>query len=57
MGKSGRCTSGEHESAHYQSIDDNWDNPHRLAGFHTELLFKPMWDAADVLMTRQIEVG
>jgi hypothetical protein len=39
-----------------QSIDNDDDNPHRLAGFHTEMLFKSMWDAADVLTTRQLEV-
>jgi Protein of unknown function (DUF4238) len=38
------------------SIDDDADNPHRLAGFQTEMLFKAMWEAADVLTTRQIEV-
>ncbi len=31
-------------------------NPHQVAGIHTELLFKAMWDAADVLIKRQIEV-
>ncbi|MFF4893443.1 DUF4238 domain-containing protein [Micromonospora chersina] len=40
----------------YQSINDGPDNPHRLAGFHTEMLFRAMWEAADVLTTRQIEV-
>ncbi|SFH83887.1 Protein of unknown function [Cryobacterium levicorallinum] len=40
----------------HQSIDDDIDNPHRLAGVHTEMLFKGMWQAADVLTTRQIEV-
>jgi hypothetical protein len=44
------------DPAQNQSIDDDGDNPHRLAGFHTELLFKSMWEAADVLTTRQIEV-
>jgi hypothetical protein len=39
-----------------QSIDNDDDNPHRLAGIHTELLFKNMWKAADVITTRQIEV-
>ncbi|WP_027942514.1 DUF4238 domain-containing protein [Amycolatopsis taiwanensis] len=37
----------------------SWDdpaNPHLAAGFHTKLLFSAMWDAADVLTTRQIEV-
>jgi len=43
-------------SKEFQSIEDDADNPHRLAGFHTELLFKAMWEAADVLTTRQIEV-
>lgn len=39
-----------------QSIDNAPDNPHRLAGFHTETLFRAMWQASDVLTTRQIEV-
>ncbi len=42
--------------AENQSIDDDDGNPHRLAGIHTELLFKTMWEAAEVLTTRQIEV-
>jgi hypothetical protein len=32
------------------------ENPLRVAGIHTELLFRAMWEAADVLTTRQIEV-
>jgi hypothetical protein len=32
------------------------ENPHLAAGVHTELLFSAMWEAADVLTTRQIEV-
>ncbi|MDI1463360.1 DUF4238 domain-containing protein [Catellatospora sp. KI3] len=32
------------------------ENPFLAAGIHTELLFKAMWEAADVLTTRQIEV-
>lgn len=31
-------------------------NPHLAAGFHTQSLFSAMWEAADVLTTRQIEV-
>jgi hypothetical protein len=31
-------------------------NPYRLSGIHTELLFSSMWEAADVLTTRSIEV-
>jgi hypothetical protein len=42
--------------AQNRSIDDDSDNPHRLAGFHTETLFTSMWEAADILTTRQIEV-
>jgi hypothetical protein len=38
------------------SIDNDDNNPYRLAGIHTELLFKSMWKAADVLTSRQIEV-
>jgi hypothetical protein len=32
------------------------ENPHLAAGIHTELLFSAMWEAADVLTTRQIEI-
>ncbi|MFL6108097.1 MAG: DUF4238 domain-containing protein [Marmoricola sp.] len=31
-------------------------NPLRVAGIHTELLFTSMWEAADVMTTRSIEV-
>ncbi len=31
-------------------------NPHLAAGIHTELLFSAMWEAADVMTTRQIEL-
>src|ERR1035438_1892645 len=27
-----------------------------MAGYHTKMLFKAMWDATDVLTTRQVEV-
>lgn len=37
-------------------IGDDNDNPYGLAGLHTEVLFNSMWDAADILTTRQIEV-
>jgi Protein of unknown function (DUF4238) len=40
----------------FNAIRDDPDNPHREASFHTRLLFKAMWEAADVLTTRQIEV-
>lgn len=42
-------------SAELQSINDPTD-PSRLAGIHTELLFKSMWSAADVLSSGQIEI-
>jgi hypothetical protein len=32
------------------------ENPYMAAGIHTEVLFSAMWEAADVLTTRQIEV-
>lgn len=32
------------------------NNPHRAASIHTEMLFSSMWNAADVLTTRQIEI-
>jgi len=44
------------QNPRYQSIADDEQNPHQSAGIHTELLFKAMWDAADVLIKRQIEV-
>lgn len=40
----------------FPSIDDNPGNPFRIAGLHTQTLFKAMWKASDVLTTRQIEV-
>jgi hypothetical protein len=39
----------------FKSMNDP-ENPHLAAGIHTELLFSAMWEAADVLTTRQIEV-
>jgi hypothetical protein len=39
----------------FKSIHDP-SNPSRVAGIHTELLFKSMWKAADVMTTRSIEV-
>ncbi|WP_338037107.1 DUF4238 domain-containing protein [Microbacterium lushaniae] len=41
---------------HFASIDNDPDAPHREAGFHTRSLFEAMWGAADVFITRQIEV-
>lgn len=35
---------------------DDPTNPHLVASIHTQLLFEAMWEAADVLTTRQIEV-
>jgi hypothetical protein len=40
----------------FKSIQNDPGNPHREAGIHTQLLFQAMWDAADVLTSRQIEV-
>jgi hypothetical protein len=31
-------------------------DPLRTATFHTEMVFRSMWEAADVLTTRHIEV-
>lgn len=39
----------------FKSMNDP-KNPNLAAGIHTELLFSAMWEAADVLTTRQIEV-
>ncbi|MDX1890426.1 DUF4238 domain-containing protein [Mycolicibacterium sp. 050158] len=44
------------QSPEFRSIADDDQNPHQAAGIHTESLFKAMWGAADVLITRQIEV-
>lgn len=40
----------------YKSFANDDKNPNQSAGIHTELLFKAMWEASDVLTTRQIEV-
>lgn len=40
----------------FKSIQNDPENPHRESGFHTQLLFNAMWDAADALTSRQIEV-
>lgn len=39
----------------FKSIKDPL-NPFRVAGIHTELLFTSMWEAADVMTTRSVEV-
>lgn len=39
----------------FKSINDP-RNPFRVAGIHTELLFRSMWKAADVMTSRSIEV-
>lgn len=44
------------QSPEFQLIGNNDENPYRAAGIHTELLIKAMWEAADVLIKRQIEV-
>ena len=40
----------------FVSIENTEDEPFRLAGIHTELLFKSIWNAADVMTTRHIEI-
>jgi hypothetical protein len=40
----------------FSTLDDDEHNPHRAAGIHTEMLFKGMWEAADVFASRQIEI-
>lgn len=40
----------------FPGIKDTPESPYRVSGFHTQLLFESMWDAADVMTTRQIEV-
>lgn len=40
----------------HRSIASGNDNPFRTAGIHTQLLFSAMWDAADVMTLRQIEI-
>ncbi|MDJ0408914.1 MULTISPECIES: DUF4238 domain-containing protein [Nocardiaceae] len=39
----------------FESMSDPMD-PYRVAGIHTELLFNSMWQSADVMTTRSIEV-
>ena len=40
----------------FTAIGNDAGNPHREASVDTQLLFNVMWEAADVLTTRQIEV-
>lgn len=40
----------------YTAFTNDPENPHRHAGFHTEMVFRAMWEATDVLTTRQIEL-
>lgn len=42
-------------SDEFPTFDDP-TNPHVVASIHTQLLFEAMWEAADVLTTRQVEV-
>ena len=44
------------QTSKYKSFANDDKNPNQSAGIHTELLFKAMWEASDVLTTRQIEV-
>lgn len=43
-------------SRDFQPIEGGSVDPRRVAGIHTQVLFGGMWDAADVLTTRQIEI-
>lgn len=38
------------------SLEGGPQDPYRMAGLHTQLTFSAMWEAADVLTTRQIEI-
>lgn len=40
----------------FKSMASGPDDPLREAGIHTKLLFEAMWEAADLLTTRQIEI-
>jgi hypothetical protein len=40
----------------YPSPANDPENPFSSAGFHTEMVFRAMWDAADVFTTKQIEL-
>ncbi len=40
----------------FKALTDSADAPYLASGFHTELLFQAMWDAADTLTTRQLEI-
>lgn len=43
-------------SRDFRPLEDNSIEPHLVAGFHTKMLFGVMWEAADVITTRQIEI-
>jgi Protein of unknown function (DUF4238) len=43
-------------SQDFRSWNDTPESPHFVAGVHTELVFKAMWEAADVMTTRQLEI-
>lgn len=43
-------------SSQFPNLDGGADDRYQLAGIHTQLLFSAMWEAADVLTTRQIEI-
>lgn len=40
----------------FTSVNGGDADPHRMAGLHTRLIFESMWDSADTLTTRQIEI-
>lgn len=43
-------------SQEFSPWSDTAESPHLVAGIHTRLVFKAMWDAADVMTTRQLEI-
>lgn len=44
------------DSEHFPTIEDTTDDPWRTSTYHTRLQFEALWEAADVLTTRQIEI-
>lgn len=46
---------GQQQAEGFSSPGDD-ENPLRLANIHTEATFRAMWEAADVMTTRQLEI-
>ena len=44
------------QTSRERSSRDDLDDPRFMAGVHTETIFNAMWEAADLLTTRQLEI-